>query len=299
MRFVLCLIVILSCSFFSGSVEASWDRITLSVASDQRFAWVYEPEEAADALAVVVVLHGHGGRAQRMARVTGFNALAEQMSFLAVYPEGKGWAGLPPQSWNAGYCCGYSAKKNISDVAFIVQLVAELKQNFGVDAQRVYVVGASNGGMLALRLACEHPELFAAAGVVAGSMQTQGCQPKEPISIISLHGMQDQLVPYLGGESQHAKESRVDAAALDVVSFWAQHNQCEKAPIEKNTDTWVSLEYPHCRLGTAVTHFGLKHQGHAWPGGKRGWLLGDKPAEDLLASTVIWNFFAAHPKTDK
>ena len=38
---------------------------------------------------VVIVLHGGGGDARRMASVTGFTALAEREKFLVVYPNGR------------------------------------------------------------------------------------------------------------------------------------------------------------------------------------------------------------------
>lgn len=96
-------------------------------------------------------------------------------------------------SWNAGGCCALAAA---DDVGYLRQVLADVRRHTAVDAHRVYVIGMSNGGMLALRAICDAPSVFAAAGSVAGPR----LQPTCGRAIWRhLHGSSDTIVPLHGG----------------------------------------------------------------------------------------------------
>ena len=63
---------------------------------------------------------------------------------------------------------------------------------------RVYVVGMSNGGMMALQALCSEPDLFAAAVSVAGPYLGTIC-PRH--TWLHLAGTADTIVPIHGGNS--------------------------------------------------------------------------------------------------
>ena len=67
---------------------------------------------------------------------------------------------------------------------------------------RVYVAGASNGGMMALRLACERTGRLAAVAVVIANQpwpQVERCRPTVPLPLILINGTDDPLMPWGGG----------------------------------------------------------------------------------------------------
>lgn len=97
------------------------------------------------------------------------------------------------RAWNAGFCCSGAAG---DDVAYLRHVVAAATRATRVDLRRVYVVGLSNGGMMATRAICEAPDLFAAAGSVAGPYLGSRCS--RPVWL-HLHGGNDPVVPYGGG----------------------------------------------------------------------------------------------------
>ncbi len=156
-------------------------------------------------LPLVVVLHGGGGSGAGAARMTGFDALADEAGFMVVYPDGTdrpllhamGKPGL--LTWNAGSCCGYAQYKNMDDVGFIRAVVADVQKQHAVDAKRIYATGMSNGGMLSYRLACEASDLFAAIGPVAGIIEIPDCKPVHPVAVIDFQGTDDENVPLNGG----------------------------------------------------------------------------------------------------
>lgn len=53
--------------------------------------------------------------------------------------------------------CGPSARKNIDDAQFIIEMIAWLKENCKFNHNRIFCTGFSNGGMMCYRLA-SHPE---------------------------------------------------------------------------------------------------------------------------------------------
>ena len=130
------------------------------------------PSSHARPAPLLVALHGGLGSGAQFARSSGFDALASANSFIVAYPDGVGRApdgsgGV--RTWNGGRCCGAAAAHNVDDVAFIRLLVADVESKYPVDAHRVYASGHSNGGIMALRLACEAADLFAGVGVQSAS----------------------------------------------------------------------------------------------------------------------------------
>jgi pimeloyl-ACP methyl ester carboxylesterase len=76
------------------------------------------------------------------------------------------------RAWNAGSCCAPTSR---DDVRYLVDVVHAVEATVPVDASRVYIVGFSNGGMMALDAVCSAPDVFAAAGSVAGPFLGSHC----------------------------------------------------------------------------------------------------------------------------
>ncbi|WP_299038764.1 PHB depolymerase family esterase [uncultured Pseudokineococcus sp.] len=137
----------------------------------------------------VLVLHGYTSSAAQVADRLDAPALARALDAVVVLPTGLG----DRPSWDAGTCCGSAARSGVDDVGYLRRLLADLRSR---GAARAYVVGYSNGGMLAYRLACEHPEDVAAIAVVNASIAVPRC----PGAFTALHlaGAQDRAVPVEG-----------------------------------------------------------------------------------------------------
>jgi polyhydroxybutyrate depolymerase len=135
----------------------------------------------------MVVLHGWQDTAEASARNTRFADLSDRDGVLVAWPEGV------RASFNAGLCCGDAAALRVDDVAFLTEVVGQLKAR---GAGRIAVVGFSNGGMMAYRFACERPDLVDTVGVMSGTLEIPHC--KGPIRALALHGLHDHSVPYRG-----------------------------------------------------------------------------------------------------
>ena len=146
---------------------------------------------------LLLVLHGGGGAGMETLTDRGFNRRADESGVVVVYPEGVG------RRWNDGRVGAGAADHEIDDVGDLRALVASLAQRYSIDAERVFVVGMSNGGMMSLRLACETADVFRGFVAVAASLGEAlagRCQPSAPRPVALIAGSADPVVPWAGGE---------------------------------------------------------------------------------------------------
>ena len=244
---------------------------------------------------LVIVLHGHGGSATRVLRISGLAKKADEEGFLIAAPNGTSWLGFSQRSWNAGYCCGYAMGKQVDDVEFIRRLIDTIRHDYQIDLRRIYITGVSNGGMMAYRLACDMSDVIAAIAPVSGTYHDETCAPLEPVSVVAFHGTDDNYVLYRGGPSPRSRTGRVDPPVSRTVSFWVRHNRCRVDATRNMSENVISERCGSGRHEAAVALYTIKGGGHAWPGGRWGWRFGVVPS-DLPSTDIIWEFFEAHPK---
>lgn len=253
-------------------------------------------------LPLVLALHPFALTGRGMERITGFSEVADEESFIVVFPNGRTrlWNGDPTDEPN-----GPPNKRD--DIAFIDALLDELMATYAVDSDRMYVTGASNGALMAQRVACELTDRFAAAASVMITLPVgwaQYCQPSGPIPILLMQGVDDPFFPWDGGTVQEGPlmESEYDSAA-DMVAFWVANNNASSPPAtdnlpdtDPNDGTTVYREtYASGMDGAEVIFYGIDGGGHAWPGSTPSLegLVG-KTSQDIDATRIIWEFFKHH-----
>ena len=152
---------------------------------------------------LLFVLHGIASDAQTISDYTNIEDSldAYDLDAVVVYPNGTGAEQDLFQSWNAGTCCPFAMFELVDDVAFFDELITSLITQYEIDTTRVWVVGHSNGGMMAYRLACELSTRVTAIGVAAGALVIDTCAPARPVSALHVHGELDTVVPLTGGNS--------------------------------------------------------------------------------------------------
>lgn len=163
-----------------------------------RYYYLFDPSSRGLVpIPLVLVLHGLHEEPSSIAADSRFTSYAAAHNFAVAY--GVGLA----RAWNAGACCHRSRS---DDVGYLLRVVNDAEARLHVDARRVYVVGFSNGGMMAFRAICQRPDIFAAAGVMAGALVTP-CVPERgirtrPIYVRQLQGSSDRTLPVDGGENR-------------------------------------------------------------------------------------------------
>jgi len=282
-------------------------KMTLQYGGQERSYLLHLPESLPNRpLPMVVVLHGGGGSAESAAKMTGFDAEADKDGFIVAYPNGTdrvrpllnamGEPGL--LTWNAGGCCGYARDHAVDDVGFIRAVVAQVLKDNAADPKRVYATGISNGGMMAYRLACEASDVFAAIAPVSAIQDVTRCKPAQPVSVLHIHGAQDENVPLAGGVGKKAVDQEGKTGRPPVqesIDFWVKADGCSVTVHSKEPDVAMS-NYGGCEAGSEVSLFVIQDGGHAWPGGQRIADFLDTPSHALNATYEIWRFFSTHSK---
>ncbi len=179
-----------------------------------------------------------------------------------------------------------------------------------VDPGRIYVVGHSNGGMLAYRLAAEKSERIAAAAAVSATIggkpsleeaRWQIPAPGMPVPFIVIHGKNDDKVLYEGGPDPRSDNGRTWMSVKSSVAFWTKYNHCREIPQTQSlrqgrvlVQTWSDEE-----RRAPVVLYTLENWGHGWPGVSSTSTLEDDPLQGFDAAEVIWTFAEKFRRTNE
>ena len=235
---------------------------------------IYIPEGVQTPAPLVIMLHGGFGSAQQAERAYGWDQLADSVKFVVAYPDGEG------RAWNTnGGCCGRPGRQNVDDVGLINAVVNDISANVGVDANRVYATGISNGGIMAYALAC-NTGTFAAIGPDSAT-QLDGCGAPHPTSIMHIHGTADRLIRYDGEPGVGV--ARIDGPPVpDLNAFLARCRSMRAAgDHHRRTGDHIDRRLRRKPENRSVVLMTVDGGGHEWP---------------PFATAGLWQFFAAHPR---
>lgn len=254
---------------------------------------------------LVIALHGGLGSAAQFEGNSGLNDYAESNGFYVVYPNGisaiENQAIL--QTWNAGDCCGPAAQKNVNDIAFVESLIKHLQNSLSIDKRRVFVMGHSNGGMLAYKLACELSDEISGIGVQSASLGIDQCQPTNPVSVVHIHGTSDKNFPIDGGVGSGVAGVPFRSARFAVDTL-ATSNKCEASPetskIKESTDL-VIYSWKKCASYVGIRYIIVDGASHAWMGHPAQSNFANSyvgvPYEQLDSTKAILSFLLLHPRS--
>jgi polyhydroxybutyrate depolymerase len=236
-----------------------------------------------DPAPLVFVFHGYDPETfyaiTGIQNLSGFNDTADKNGFLTVYPYGISG------SWNAGKCCGAAVQNNVDDIGFVRQILQELGKSYNIDSKRIFATGLASGAMFSYRLACEVSDTFAAIAPLAGVLLIDPCQPTQPVSILQIHGLKDNAVPYAGGVGGLATGKIEFPSVEKGITTWLELDGCGSSPTVEKKDLLTHTIYSSCRAGTAVELYTHDALGSSWPS-----------IYVFPAAQMIWDFFNAHPK---
>lgn len=249
---------------------------------------------------LVIVLHGHGESASNFEKYTGMSDKADEEGFIAVYPQALG----DPSDWHTAI----DGPSRRDDITFVRDIIALLEHKYRIDHRRIFAAGHSNGGFMAYRLASTLSNEIAAVGVTAGSIGMVNenedtlriAPPSHPVSVIHFHGVADPSVPYSGGPESDGPDNIV--SVRNTIRFWVNADHCDPAKVTRtiSADKNVIIDtYQPCAKKTAVVLYTIIDGTHRWPGDDVPWYtFPGRDDSDVIATNVIWNFFAAHPRVE-
>ena len=259
----------------------------------------------ADRVPLVLNLHGSSGNGPGQLDYTGLRAVADANGFIVAAPNGAielpqnpmppngSWAwNVPGVPTTAGQMPPPDAR---DDVRFLSRVIDVIGDRLCTDPKRTYASGHSGGARMSSALACRIPGKIAAiaagAGLRAGRPdpedvsvpEVEDCRPARPVPVVTWHGQQDTVNPYLG-----SADLRWGYAVPLAAQTWARLNGCRQGPrAETVTEHVTRLTYTGCRQGAEVVLYRISNGGHVWPGV-------NEPGSEIDASRILWDFFARH-----
>jgi polyhydroxybutyrate depolymerase len=173
---------------------------------------------------LVLLLHGYSSSGFFQELYMEFRPLVDRYGFIYLYPNGTRDS-LGNRFWNATRACCDFDESQEDDSGYLRALINELTTIFSIDPERVFLVGHSNGGFMANRMACEHSDIITGIAGFAGAafLDPDDCRPEHPVHVLQIHGTNDDLIEYDGGCLTPA---RCYPGAEETVEQWVVHNRC-------------------------------------------------------------------------
>lgn len=291
----------------------------LRVGGVERWFLVQPPLDTSRPAAVLLVLHGGTQSMRRLFALDagasrGWPELARRENLLLLVPNGthagSGNAASDDQNWN-DLREDVARESKADDVAFIAALLDWAHAQHHIDRSRVYVTGASNGGMMSFRLLIEVPERFAAAAAFVAALPADSSRirrPALPTPLLLANGTRDPLVIYEGGSiaGKRGKTQPVPA----TVAWWIDANRAAReapgATTLPDTDpgdrcTIEQRDHPALAGGAPVRVVTMQGGGHSMPSAR--YALPDSlfmrryigpVCRDVEAVELAWEFLSAH-----
>ena len=268
---VILLLIIVIFGFFTARDRAVLFSPSqkLDFGGNTRTYRAYVPKNISSNPKMIFAFHGLGSDGRQMAY---FSALhnSTDTNTIVVYPDATKSIkpGIRP-GWNSGFCCGSGLVDKVDDIGYVKALVDQLSKKYSVNSDNIYATGFSSGAMLVQRIATDEPRLFAGYVSVAGNIGTVGneLKPSHPVPILHIHGQQDNIVPYDGGEG--GSDPKLMWGNFDkTVKTWEIINDCKDSRINDQSDT-ITTTYKACEMPLKTIVY--KNKGHIWP----DWRLGN------------------------
>jgi polyhydroxybutyrate depolymerase len=240
------------------------------------------------AVPLVIMLHGSGASGVYEELYLRISSESELRGFIYAYPDGtKDKSGL--SFWNAtDACCDFDGSK-VDDSGYLSSVIKEIEARYTIDPKRVVLIGHSNGGFMAYRMACDHADQIAGVASLAGAMYADAskCAPSGPVSVLDIHGTADATVLYDGG----AIAGIPYPSAKQTVTDWTTLDACKATPesgaldIERDlpgAETAIT-RYGACAAGAAVEQWTIQGGSHL-------------PNIDPSFTPKVLDFLLSHPK---
>jgi polyhydroxybutyrate depolymerase len=201
----------------TGTVELGGRPVTVHVPDS------YDP---ARPVPLVVALHGYTSDANELETYLRLTPESDRRGFVYAYPEGS-TEDRGDRFWAAtDACCAFSSPEP-DDSRYLSELISTIQGSYRIDRARVYLIGHSNGGFMAFRMACDHADQITAIVSLNGASWNDAarCRPSEPVSVLAIHSSTDETVAFGGGVIGGAAYP----SAASTVAQWLGYDRCARA----------------------------------------------------------------------
>ena len=248
----ICKFLIITFLFFDYQFA---QEIEIVSGGNERSFRVNLPSDTNDPIPLMIILHGLG---ETSAAWYGVASYTTNQGFATVRPEsgtflsnsGTGNVKL----WNA-----ILDTARFDDVLFISDVIDYMLTNYDfIDHDRIYVLGSSNGGYMAYRLACDLAYRITSFTSVTGNMFLDDdgvdCIDQDrDIPILHIHGTEDPINSYYpGGNGVDILDDQY-LTIIESIEFWSNYHQYDEMEIDTVLSD-VSIRYTYSS-DSAISNF--------------------------------------------
>ncbi|MDW9378601.1 prolyl oligopeptidase family serine peptidase [Chryseobacterium sp. JV558] len=214
---------------FSLSLNAQEIKAELNkeIKRQEKISYILDyPQNTKGNVPLIVFLHGSGERGTNLDLVKAHSPftykklIKEPVAMLAPQcPEGMWW-----------------------DTVTIYNLIKEIQKKYKIDASRIYLTGLSMGGWGTLKLAMEHPEMFAAVASVCAptdQVMTANIDKFKDLNMKIFHGGMDDIVLPANAFNFYQKLHPVNPSAELVIFPNDNHNSWDSAYSNPQFYEWM------------------------------------------------------------
>jgi poly(hydroxyalkanoate) depolymerase family esterase len=261
---------------------------------------------------LVMLLHGCNQTAEEFVAATRFTALADRHGFVVVAPR-------QTRVHQAGGCwrwyeAGHQSR-GAGEPAVLAGIAAQVlaePSRWRIDRTRVYAAGISAGGAMSLILAATYPDVFAAVGVHSAPAYRSASSGRKALGAMRGRGAIPAPLPGAGMAPVVVVQGTADAVVYasngrQVTDQWLAYDAMRstggrdgrritrsRVVTKRSTDgrRYTVTRWYSARGRKRLEHWEVGGLGHAWSGGVADGSYSDPRGP--RASTLMWQFFAAH-----
>lgn len=294
---------------------------TVTVDGEERSFVIYAPSSANNkarklaGLPAVIVFHGTTQNSDTPFSDTGganqeWLEIAEEEGVVLVAPNGSnlvtGSADGDIQTWNN---CGSSPISGQSDDIAFVEAILDALVAAGIDSQRIYTTGGSNGGKFSYRVAIELSTRIAGIAAFSATLEV-GAEcgyPEQPVPTMIVNGTMDPVLI----ASQLSGAITPQTGTAETVEYWIQANGASPTPVEAgdlpdtNPDdgsTITRMRYEGGADSAPVLWYQVNGGGHYIPSQDHDFATASvfipvfgRQNRDVEGAREAWAFFASLP----
>ena len=241
-------------------------QVEIDSNGDDRSFLINLPSDTNDPVPLVFILHGLGETGALWYGVASYIA---SQGIVTVRPE----SGTFLNNSGTGYVKLWNAildSTRYDDVQFISDIIDYMLMNYDfIDYSKIYVLGYSNGGYMAYRLACDLSHRITAFSSVAGNMflddEFDCIDQSRDIPIFHVHGTEDPINSYYpGGNGVDIIDDQY-LTIVESIEFWSNYHQYDISEVDTIlSNVSVRYTYTNDAVTSSFEHIKVIGGGHEY-----------------------------------
>ena len=241
-------------------------QVEIDSNGDDRSFLINLPSDTNDPVPLVFILHGLGETGALWYGVASYIA---SQGIVTVRPE----SGTFLNNSGTGYVKLWNAildSTRYDDVQFISDIIDYMLMNYDfIDYSKIYVLGYSNGGYMAYRLACDLSYRITAFSSVAGNMflddEFDCIDQSRDIPIFHVHGTEDPINSYYpGGNGVDIIDDQY-LTIVESIEFWSNYHQYDISEVDTIlSNVSVKYTYTNDAVTSSFEHIKVIGGGHEY-----------------------------------